>query len=180
MPVQPFGVTMYDHFKKYELAKNDAFFESKNFFPGYDVIVTNLLEQPHIIFINWKMIKELFNPQKVNVLVKSDVGLQLLKAIGGRGFFFSEGEKWKNKRKVMSRIFNFDFITSQVPVICKVIDKLFTNMEDNYWRAHPKMAETKQIETEMFRVGVKMFAMVMTTSFLGIEAINQIMHGQQI
>jgi hypothetical protein len=57
MPVEPFGVTMYDHFKKFELAKNDAFIESKTVLPGYDVIVTNLLDQPHIIFINWKMIK---------------------------------------------------------------------------------------------------------------------------
>jgi cytochrome P450 len=63
-----------------------------------------------------------------------------MKAVGGKGFFFSEGEKWKNKRKVMSKIFNFDFITSQVPIISKIFDKLFTNTEESYWRLHPRQA----------------------------------------
>jgi hypothetical protein len=75
MPIVPFGITMYDHFKRFQLEKKDAFYESKTVLPGYDVIVTNFLDQPHLIFINSKMIKEIFSPDKVYLLPKSNVGL---------------------------------------------------------------------------------------------------------
>jgi hypothetical protein len=40
----------------------------------------------------------------------------------------------------MSKIFNFDFITSHVPIICKIFDKIFDDIEEDYWRLHPKQA----------------------------------------
>ena len=38
----------------------------------------------------------------------------------GPGIFFSEGDIWKKKKKILSNVFNFDFIHSQIPLIAKI------------------------------------------------------------
>lgn len=35
----------------------------------------------------------------------------------GQGMFFSEGQKWKNKRKIISSVFNFDLLKENIPKI---------------------------------------------------------------
>lgn len=38
-----------------------------------------------------------------------------LKVVLGAGLIFSEGETWKKKRKIMSKVFNFDLIKENIP-----------------------------------------------------------------
>jgi len=62
------------------------------------------------------------------MLPKVTLGLQVIRELAGKGFFFSEGEAWKNKRKMMSKIFHFDFVTAQTETIKKVCDRIFDNL----------------------------------------------------
>lgn len=38
---------------------------------------------------------------------------------------FTEGDLWKNKRKLMSKVFNFDLIRENIPKIAEICDKSF-------------------------------------------------------
>lgn len=38
-----------------------------------------------------------------------------IKAVIGEGIAFSEGDIWKNKRKLLSKVFNFDLIKENIP-----------------------------------------------------------------
>jgi len=40
-----------------------------------------------------------------------------IKALVGKGLLFSEGAEWKKKRKIMSSVFNYDFIKDKIPLI---------------------------------------------------------------
>jgi cytochrome P450 len=39
------------------------------------------------------------------------------KAAFGKGLLFSEGDIWKKKRKLLSKVFNFDLIQENIPKI---------------------------------------------------------------
>jgi len=39
----------------------------------------------------------------------------------------SEGIDWKNKRKVLSNVFNYDFITAHIPMMAKIADNVFND-----------------------------------------------------
>lgn len=46
-----------------------------------------------------------------------------LQQIIGEGLLLSEGESWKKKRKILSYVFNFDFIHSKVRAIADIASK---------------------------------------------------------
>jgi len=41
----------------------------------------------------------------------------------GNGLLFSEGEEWKNKRRIMSSVFNYDFIKSKIRAIVNICEE---------------------------------------------------------
>ena len=49
-----------------------------------------------------------------------------------------EDEYWKKKKKVMSKVFNYDFIVSQIPVMAKVADITFETAEKKFWEKNPE------------------------------------------
>jgi cytochrome P450 len=48
--------------------------------------------------------------------------MKLLKHTIGEGLAFIEGEAWKERRKILSKAFSFDFIKQQIPLISKIFD----------------------------------------------------------
>lgn len=46
---------------------------------------------------------------------KYEVVISYFKMVIGEGIVFSEGEVWKGKRKVMSKLFSFDLINKNIP-----------------------------------------------------------------
>ena len=49
----------------------------------------------------------------------------------GQSFFFSNGEAWKNKRKIVQPIFKNDHITSFLPLVDKICTEEFATIENN-------------------------------------------------
>lgn len=43
-----------------------------------------------------------------------------LSQVTGKGLLFSEGVEWKNKKRIMSSVFNFDFIKSKIKTITEI------------------------------------------------------------
>ena len=46
-----------------------------------------------------------------------------------KGLICSEREGWKHRRKLLSQVFNFDFILENIPVMVKIADKAFEEFE---------------------------------------------------
>jgi len=42
-----------------------------------------------------------------------------------RGIVFIEKDVWRHRRRVLSKVFNYEFITSQIPVMMQSADMMF-------------------------------------------------------
>jgi hypothetical protein len=60
-----------------------------------------------LTFLSPELLKEVFSPDKVNKYPKLQFIFGNFKRVLGEGMAFSEGAAWKNKRKVISSVFNF-------------------------------------------------------------------------
>jgi hypothetical protein len=49
----------------------------------------------------------------------------------GNGLFFSEGDQWKNKKKIMSSVFNFEFIKGKIASSNEISNQVFDRIENN-------------------------------------------------
>jgi cytochrome P450 len=45
---------------------------------------------------------------------------------------FSEGENWKNKRRIISKVFNFDLIKANIPKINAICDRWLDEFDQTY------------------------------------------------
>lgn len=117
LPFKSYGIPLYEKFDESFQKYGDSTHICKNEYMGHDVILTNLLYYPELVFTNPSLVNELLNPEKLPILPKAKFGFELLNFIVGQGLLNSEGEKWKNKRKIMSKVFNFEFIKSQFGLI---------------------------------------------------------------
>ena len=75
-----------------------------------------------IDLIDPELIKQFYERQMEGYYVKF-VRFPFISAIKnmiGNGLIFSEGEEWKIKRKIMTQVFNYDFIKSKVSLIAKI------------------------------------------------------------
>jgi len=52
-----------------------------------------------------------------------------LKFITGKGLLLSEGQEWKMKRKIMTSVFNFDFIKAKTQAISKIAKEMLDKVE---------------------------------------------------
>lgn len=75
-----------------------------------------------IDLIDPDLIKEYYEKTKENCYEKDleSPGLSTLKDMVGSGLFLSEGDDWKKKKKILSNVFNYDFIRSKIPLIATV------------------------------------------------------------
>jgi cytochrome P450 len=46
-------------------------------------------------------------------------------SIFGNGMLGSEGNDWKDKRKLLSKVFSYDFIIDNLPMIISIADQVF-------------------------------------------------------
>lgn len=46
--------------------------------------------------------------------------MEITARILGKGLVFSEGDEWKRKRRILSKFFTFEFITSKIPEIYEI------------------------------------------------------------
>ena len=67
------------------------------------------------------LIKEFYNQENNDSYPKKSDMLGPLRRLIGDGLIFSEGNRWKTKRKILNRVFNFQLlkaITGKVAEIC--------------------------------------------------------------
>jgi len=94
----------------------------------------NLLGQRVVVVCDWENAQQVLSKRPHRVTkpkVYASVG-QLF-----AGIFFSEGNTWKQERKLMAPAFNHRNVESYVPAIQDTIDRLLTALEKTVGRAEP-------------------------------------------
>ena len=47
-----------------------------------------------------------------------------------KGILSVEDSYWKKKKKILSKVFNYDFVVSQIPDMVKISDSTFDKIEE--------------------------------------------------
>ena len=89
-----------------------------------NVMNTIFLDLSHPDFI-----KEFFSNQHLYDYPKHGTLVYAYKSAMGEGVPFSEGGVWKRKRKIISKVFNFDLISKITPKISKICDAALEELE---------------------------------------------------
>jgi len=79
--------------------------------------------------MNSDLLKEMMNTTKVMILQKENKIIEVFYSILRKGLVAIEGKKWKHGRKLISKVFNYHFITALVPEMIELADNYFDNFE---------------------------------------------------
>lgn len=106
LPYNPFYSRIYDLSLKY-LPEGDPLKLLREEYPKYDVIVTNMMNQPFLEFCHPDFIKDFYGVNKEYIYQKSPAIRSIMKRVTGVTLGGSEGHDWKRKRTALNAVFNF-------------------------------------------------------------------------
>ncbi|KAL4474469.1 hypothetical protein ABPG72_016147 [Tetrahymena utriculariae] len=98
-------------------------------FKGEDAILTNLLDRALLIFTNPSLINEFLQNQQN--YIKFEAPVIGFKQFLGNGIALEEGQKWKSKRKFISKLFKFDVVVNYFNSIRNVSKMMIERVENN-------------------------------------------------
>lgn len=111
----------------------DALYTESTVYPHVDLVIGNIIEKVFIYFAHPDLIKEFVSGNVIHKYHKYSKLAEPLKLVFGEGgLVFSEGEDWKNKRKLMSKVFNFELLTKNIPKIAAICDKAFEEFDTRF------------------------------------------------
>ena len=180
LPFKPLATPYYDQWVQAFEQKQDSFYFHKHEYFNYDIIVSNIINNPQIIVLNPELIKELFSSEKIVVLHKFHDTFEAFTSIAYKALGFLENDEWKHHRKVISKVFNYDFITSQIPNMVTIADRIFDQIEENHQQGHIEINEVGKIKMELFDTMVKYTSSVVMSGFLGLDSLKEQLKGETI
>lgn len=98
---RPFSLQAVKYYNYSQDAKDGLYYIKKEF-PGYDVVIMNMMEYILIDVIHPDLQQEFFTPDKVEFYEKGTLEREGLSKVMGYGLLISEGKEWKKKRKVIT------------------------------------------------------------------------------
>lgn len=120
-PYVPFGLSFVNQFIKDLRDHGDHFYTRKNGFSKNDVVLAILRNQLFVGLVKKELMLEFVERQKEGCYVKKGGShFQCIKMMIGDGLIMSEFDEWKNKRKMMSRLFNYEFIKGKFNMITTI------------------------------------------------------------
>ena len=90
--------------------------------------------------------------------------MDTLKRTVGNGLLLSEGEIWARQRKILYRIFNFDYLKSQAPKIAEICDFSIKETE-----AVSSKRDGRIVQYHIFDLTSRMFSNSIMECFLGVN-----------
>jgi cytochrome P450 len=75
--------------------------------------------------IDPKLLKEFFIEKESLYEKTTPLIMDCIQRVAGNGLVFSEGAIWKNRRKILSNAFHFDFLNNLIPKILEINDEVF-------------------------------------------------------
>ncbi|CAD8068225.1 unnamed protein product [Paramecium primaurelia] len=88
--------------------------------PNVVVILSNFLHKPVLIWTGPEYIKDMYLDHTSYVKIDPF----MVESVGQKGLVLSEGDRWKRQRKLLGTAFTFEKLTSRLPMINQVIEKV--------------------------------------------------------
>ena len=117
-----------------------------------------MLYQVHFDLINPDLLQDFLSAEKIQHYTKTVETKDLFKKVGGEGLLFSEGAEWKMKRKVLTEVFNFEFLKQLAPQIAEMADQAYEKMETS---------SESEIQYDVLDATIELAANVMIEGFFG-------------
>jgi len=108
---------------KQDLQKyNDSHYTIKTTYTHYQVVLSSLKGCTFIDLIDPSLIREFYDKILEGCYKKYENIPQItgVRCVVGNGLLLSEGAEWKKKKKIMSNVFNFDFLKSKIKAISAI------------------------------------------------------------
>ena len=72
-------------------------------------------------------------------------------SFAGRAITNVEDNEWKHRRKLLSKVFNYDFIVAHIPMMITIADKVFDdlNQEAKYLLMKIEVKKVRKINTKL-------------------------------
>ena len=126
----PLGVQMakqmYHDSKKY----GNKFHKYQHEYFKYDVAVMNIVNKIYLEFIKPELIQEMFSAENIYTYHKDPkIITGTLVKIMGKTIGFVEGEVWKKRRIMFSKVFSNEFLQSNIPSMIEITSKKFLQFE---------------------------------------------------
>lgn len=102
---------------------------------------------------------------------------EIVFSVFNKGILTSERTVWKNKRRLLSKLFNYDFITEHIPLMIAIADQTFQHFEDSYWQRNPNDKQKREFKAELTDMMTKYTASIIISGFLGMESLQDKLHG---
>jgi cytochrome P450 len=141
---------------------NDSLAYVKENYPKYDVVVMNFANRVIVDIINPELVKHFLANDKIMIYPKSRDFVSVMERAIGKGIPFSEGQTWKRKRKIISEVFNFEFVASLTPRIGQICDESLDRLENAY-----KTDDPSAFKYHVLEYTIDMAANVMLECFFG-------------
>lgn len=99
-------------------------------------------------------------------------GFKIFRYVLQKGLIFIEKNVWKHRRRILSKVFNFDFIGSQIPVMVQSADVMFEKFEEEYWSQHPEDRKDRKIKLTLYKLIGKYASSIIMAGFLGMDSMK--------
>ena len=162
----PFGAPIFERLIKDVAKHKDTFHTFKYDLPGYDVVLTNMSNHIELGIINPKLAQSFTNVESLMTVEKDPTFFGLLKSVTPNGLLFLEGNDWKCRRKMMSKVFNHNFLMSHIPDIAKICDEMLDKEEK---KAAQRGENGEKIKMDLDTMLSSAFGKVVVSLFLGTD-----------
>ena len=117
MPYNPFGAPamqrILDDVKRFK----DVHHSFRHILPGYEVVLTNISNHIELDIINPQLAQSMTNLDALATVHKDHQFLGLMMQQSPARLLYLEGQPWKQRRRTVASVFNFQFMTSHLPQI---------------------------------------------------------------
>ena len=150
----------------------DSFAWCKRNYPGYDVVVTTIVNTVFIDFIHPQLLKDVYSINALDACPKDNEEIGNVIRTFGNGLIASEGKEWKNKRKILNEVFNFEFLKSLTPKIAEFSEQAIDEMEST--------STGKELRYNVQDYSNALASKVILTCFFGTEFRGETIEGLSV
>ena len=175
LPFQPFGSPLNQIFLE-DTAKGDALLSAKEKFLEFDILIFNVFNTVFIDIGNPELIQGFFTTDIQGQSPKLELFAAHIERAMGAGVVFSEGKVWKRKRKIITSVFNFEFLKSLTWKIANISDRSIEAIEEET----REKKQREELEFNLLNLTVNMFSTVMIECFFGAKASGEKLDGKHV
>lgn len=168
---QLYTSSMLDTYREGEAKHGNPLYDKITNFKNYDVVICSFLNRAMLEIIHPDLLQAFF-ASPVHEYHKYRPLLENLERSMGDGLGSSEGDVWRRKRRVMSAVFHFDFLSAIIPKAVTICDQVF----DEFDQSHQGLPKTMDIK-EIF---LQIFGDVILQSFFGCRPTHEKIDGQLV